>query len=49
VVRPRGINRLWAPSAGGEAGDAETAISVSRPARQAIDATPSEADLQAEE
>ena len=49
AVRPRGINRPWSPSAGGEPGDAEANIFVSRPARQAVDATPSEVDLLADE
>jgi competence protein ComEC len=49
AVKPRGIDRPWSPSAGGDSTDAETTISVSRPARTAVDATPSEADLQADE
>jgi competence protein ComEC len=49
AVKPRGIDRPWSPSAGGDAIDGETTIPVSRPARQAVDATPSEADLQADE
>jgi competence protein ComEC len=48
AVKPRGIDRPWSPSAGGD-NDIETIIPVSRPARQAVDATPSEADLQADE
>jgi competence protein ComEC len=48
AVKPRGIDRPWSPSAGGD-NDVETMIPVSRPARQAVDATPSEADLQADE
>jgi len=48
AVKPRGIDRPWSPSAGGD-NDVETTIPVSRPARQAVDATPSEADLQADE
>jgi competence protein ComEC len=48
AVKPRGIDRPWSPSAGGDS-DSETTIFVSRPARQAVDATPSEADLQADE
>ena len=49
AVKPRGIDRPWSPSAGGDSIDAETTIAVPRPARQAVDATPSEADLQADE
>lgn len=48
AVKPPGIDRPWSPSAGGD-NDVETMIPVSRPARQAVDATPSEADLQADE
>jgi len=48
-VKPRGIDRPWSPSAGGDSTDAETTIPVSRPARQAADATPSEADMKADE
>jgi competence protein ComEC len=48
AVKPRGIDRPWSPSAGGD-NDIEATIPVSRPARQAVDATPSEADLQADE
>jgi competence protein ComEC len=49
AVRPRGINRPWSPSAGGDFSDGDTMLPVPRPARQAVDATPSEADLQADE
>jgi competence protein ComEC len=48
AVKPRGIDRPWSPSAGGD-NDVETTLPVSRPARQAVDATPSEVDLQADE
>jgi competence protein ComEC len=49
AVKPRGIDRPWSPSAGGDSSNGETTIPVSRPARRAVDATPSEADLQADE
>lgn len=49
AVKPRGIDRPWSPSAGGDSSDGGTIIPVSRPARQAVDATPSEADMQADE
>jgi competence protein ComEC len=49
AVKPRSIDRPWSPSAGSDSTDAETTIPVSRPARTAVDATPSEADLQADE
>ena len=47
AVRPRGVDRPWSPAvAGGMEGEA----SLTRPATpRAVDATPSEADLQAEE
>ena len=48
AVRPRGIDRPWSP-AGAEEGGAEAVILTRPAARRAIDATPSEADLQAEE
>jgi competence protein ComEC len=54
AVKPRGLDRPWSPAMAGE-GEIETNILSSRatPARplapRAIDATPSEADLQAEE
>ncbi|MBI5319795.1 MAG: ComEC/Rec2 family competence protein [Bradyrhizobium sp.] len=49
AVKPRGIDRPWSPSAGGDLGDGDTTLRVARPARQAVDATPSEADMQADE
>jgi competence protein ComEC len=49
AVRPRGIDRPWSPAIAGEA-DAETSILPPRlPAPRAVDATPSDADLQADE
>jgi competence protein ComEC len=50
AVKPRGIDRPWSPAIGGD-GEAETTILEPRRqvAPRAIDATPSEADLQAEE
>ncbi|MET3838421.1 ComEC/Rec2 family competence protein [Bradyrhizobium sp. OAE829] len=49
AVRPRGVDRPWSPAIAGE-GDAETTIlAPRRAAPRAVDATPSEADLQAEE
>jgi competence protein ComEC len=48
AVRPKGVDRPWSPAVAGAAED-ETAL-VSRPAGgRPMDATPSEADLQAEE
>ena len=49
AVKPRGINRPWSPFAGDDSTDAETITPVSRPARQAVDATPSESDMQTDE
>jgi hypothetical protein len=49
AVKPRDIDRPWLPSAGGDSTDAGTTDPVSRPAHTAVDATPSEADLQADE
>ncbi|HXI07227.1 MAG: ComEC/Rec2 family competence protein [Bradyrhizobium sp.] len=49
AVKPRGIDRPWSPSAGGDSSEGDTALAVPRPARRAVDATPSEADLQADE
>jgi competence protein ComEC len=47
AVRPKGVNRPWSPAA---AGDSEGETNLVRPAApRAVDATPSEADLQAEE
>jgi len=49
AVRPKGTDRPWSPAV---AGDTETETSLApRPTTvpRAVDATPSEADLQAEE
>ncbi len=49
AVKPRGVNRPWAPAAEGET-EAEAASLTPRPAvPRAVDATPAEADLQAED
>ena len=47
AVRPKGVNRPWSPAAAGD-GESETNLVRPLPPR-AVDATPSEADLQAEE
>jgi competence protein ComEC len=48
AVKPRGIDRPWSPAAGG--GETETMILAPRlAAPRAIDATPAEADVQADE
>jgi competence protein ComEC len=49
AVKPKGVDRLWSPAAAGDTG-AETTILTPRPAAgRAVDATPSDADLQAED
>jgi competence protein ComEC len=49
AVKPKGIDRPWSPAIAGE-GDTETTfLTPRRTAPRAVDATPSEADLQAEE
>lgn len=48
AARPRNIDRPWSPSAGGDS-NGEATVPLRRPARQAVDATPSEADMQADE
>ena len=48
AVRPKGVDRPWSPAV---AGDTEGETNLARPARHRapVDATPSEADLQAED
>lgn len=49
AVKPRGLDRPWSPGVAGE-GEAETTILVPRQAApRSIDATPAEADVQADE
>ena len=49
AVKPGGIDRPWSPAIGGE-GEMETNIRAPRTASpRAVDATPAEADLQAED
>jgi len=48
AVRPRGANRPWLPATAGD-GDFETNLAPRPAAPRARDATPSEADLQAED
>jgi competence protein ComEC len=47
AVKPRGIDRPWSQDHGAEEGD--TNIIVPRLAPKAVDATPSEADWQADD
>jgi competence protein ComEC len=47
AVRPKGADRPWSPAVGG---DAETERVLARPAApRSVDATPAEADLQADD
>jgi competence protein ComEC len=49
AVKPRGIDRPWSPAIAGEGYPQTTILTPRRAAPRAVDATPSEADLQAEE
>jgi competence protein ComEC len=48
AIRPKGVDRPWSPAAAGEI-ETEAILSPRPAAPRAVDATPSEADLQAEE
>ena len=48
AVKPKGIDRPWSPAIAGE-GETEPGIIAPRRTAPRVDATPSEADLQAEE
>ena len=48
AVKPRGIDRPWSPAVA-EEGEADAAVLAPRVPARAVDATPAEADLQAEE
>jgi competence protein ComEC len=48
AVKPRGIDRPWSPAAA-EEGEADATVLTSRVPARAVDATPAEADLQAED
>jgi competence protein ComEC len=50
AIKPRGVDRPWSPAVGGDAEAVDTPL-ASRPTAppRAVDATPSEADLQTEE
>jgi competence protein ComEC len=49
AVRPRGLDRPWGPAPSGDTAEDETSLSPRPAAPRAIDATPPEADLQAED
>ncbi len=48
AVRPRGVDRPWSPAVAGE-GEADAAIAPRPRAARPVDATPAEADQQAED
>jgi competence protein ComEC len=48
AVKPRGVDRPWSPAVAGE-GEDEIKLAARPAVPRAVDATPSEADLQAEE
>jgi competence protein ComEC len=48
AVRPKGVDRPWSPAIAGDT-EAETTLAPRPAAPRAVDATPSEADLQAED
>jgi competence protein ComEC len=48
TVRPRGLDRPWSPAVAGD-GEDETTLTPRAAAPKAIDATPAESDLQADE
>jgi competence protein ComEC len=48
AVKPRGIDRPWSPAIA-DAGEADATVLAPRVPPRAVDATPAEADLQAEE
>jgi competence protein ComEC len=49
AVKPKGIDRPWSPAIAGDDGTESTILAPRVTAPRAMDATPSEADLQAEE
>jgi len=49
AIKPRGVNRPWAPAASGDAEYEPSLVSPQAAAPRAVDATPAEADLQAED
>src|SRR5258705_2311868 len=48
AVKPKGVDRPWSPAVAGDI-QAEPKLITGPPGRRAVDATPSEADLQAED
>jgi competence protein ComEC len=49
AVRPRGVDRPWSPAPAGDSAEDDVSLVPRSPGSRTIDATPSEADLQAEE
>jgi competence protein ComEC len=49
AVRPRGVDRPWSPAPAGDTAEDETSLAPRPAAARTIDATPAEADLQAED
>jgi competence protein ComEC len=49
AVKPGGIDRPWSPATGGESEAASTIVAPRTASPRAVDATPSEADLQADD
>jgi competence protein ComEC len=49
AVKPRGVDRPWSPAVAGGEAEAEIRLAPRPAVPRAVDATPSEADLQAEE
>ena len=49
AVKPGGIDRPWSPAIGGESEAASNIVAPRAAAPRAVDATPSEADLQADD
>jgi competence protein ComEC len=48
AVRPKDVDRPWSPAAAGDV-EVETTLMARPTAPRAVDATPSEADLQADD
>ncbi len=48
AIRPKGVDRPWSPAVAGET-EIDAILSLRPASPRAVDATPSEADLQAEE
>jgi competence protein ComEC len=49
AVKPKGVNRPWAPAAAGDTETEPTTLAPRSAVPRAVDATPAEIDLQAED